>query len=83
MLQSRVLTLGPPGPPPLVHPRHQWYQLQNRVTLDVYAKNLGKDQVRVSFKDSHLTLVINDASGQQEYEIDVELYGKVTTCIVS
>ncbi len=26
--------------------RHQWYQLHSKVTVDVYAKNMSKDQVR-------------------------------------
>ena len=26
--------------------RHQWYQLQSKVTVEVYVKNLRKEQVR-------------------------------------
>lgn len=57
--------------------RHQYYQLQSKVTVDVYAKKLKKEQVSCDFQDKHLTLVINDAEGKEEYRLDVELYGKV------
>ncbi|PNW75124.1 hypothetical protein CHLRE_12g513600v5 [Chlamydomonas reinhardtii] len=57
--------------------RHQHYQLANRVTVDVYAKKLKKEQVAVAFGESHLTVTINDTDGQEEYKLDVELYGKV------
>lgn len=63
--------------PILLH-RHQYYQLQNRVTVDVYAKNIAKEAVSCNFSDTHLTFTIRDiASGEEEYKLDVELYGKV------
>lgn len=48
-----------------------------QVTVDVYAKKLKKEQVAVAFGESHLTVTINDTDGQEEYKLDVELYGKV------
>ncbi|GLC45039.1 hypothetical protein PLESTM_001680100 [Pleodorina starrii] len=57
--------------------RHQHYQLANKVTLDVYAKKLRKDQVTVEFGESHLLVVITDLEGKEDYKLDVELYGKV------
>uniref|UniRef100_A0A7S0S318 Uncharacterized protein n=1 Tax=Chlamydomonas leiostraca TaxID=1034604 RepID=A0A7S0S318_9CHLO len=60
--------------------RHQWYQLQNKVTVDVYAKNLKKEQVEVSFGEQHLCIVIRaEGSGEEEYRLEADLYGKVDT----
>ncbi|KAG1678263.1 hypothetical protein FOA52_013884 [Chlamydomonas sp. UWO 241] len=64
--------------------RHQYYQLQNRVMVDVYAKNKRREDVIVEFTDSHLCITIADESGaaEEEYKLDVDLYGKVdpTAC---
>ncbi len=38
-------------------PRHQWYQIQDRVVVDVYAKGLQPDQVRADFEERRLQLV--------------------------
>ena len=64
-----------PLPPPA--PRHQYYQLQNKVTVDVYAKNIAKEAVSCDFSETHVTFTIRDAAGEEEYKLDVELYGKV------
>lgn len=70
-----------PAAPPEVEAkyRHQYYQLQNRVTVDVYAKNRRREDVTVEFTDSHLCITIADESGvaAEEYKLDVDLYGKV------
>lgn len=44
----------------LVLNRHQWYQIGNKVVIDVYAKNQPKDAVSVqlSGEDSHLRITI-------------------------
>ncbi|GFR43610.1 hypothetical protein Agub_g4707 [Astrephomene gubernaculifera] len=57
--------------------RHQHYQLSNKVTLDVYAKKLRREQVAVEFGESHLAVRIVDAEGQEEYLLDTDLYGKI------
>ncbi|KAG2453736.1 hypothetical protein HYH02_001947 [Chlamydomonas schloesseri] len=57
--------------------RHQHYQLANKVTVDVYAKKLKKEQVAVVFGETHLTVTINDTDGNEEYKLDLELYGKI------
>ncbi|GIL98106.1 hypothetical protein Vretimale_3572 [Volvox reticuliferus] len=57
--------------------RHQHYQLANKVMLDVYAKKLRKEQVKVEFGESHLKVVINDLEGNEEYKLDTDLYGKI------
>mmetsp|Transcript_5272 Transcript_5272/g.11551 ORF Transcript_5272/g.11551 Transcript_5272/m.11551 type:complete len:392 (+) Transcript_5272:110-1285(+) len=57
--------------------RHQWYQLQNKVTVDVYAKNIAKEAVSCHFEQQHLNFAIKDAEGGEEYKLDVDLYGKI------
>lgn len=44
------------------------------------AKNMTKERVDIHIDQQHLRVVIRDAEGQQEYELDVELYGQVS-CI--
>lgn len=44
--------------------RHQHYQIQDKVVVDVYAKNTPKERVSVSFQPRHLHVVIKDAEGQ-------------------
>jgi suppressor of G2 allele of SKP1 len=48
------------------------------VNVDVYAKNIAHDSISCEFKESHLTLIIKDAEGNEDYKLDVELYGKVS-----
>ncbi|KAL6765659.1 SGS domain-containing protein [Haematococcus lacustris] len=57
--------------------RHQWYQLQSKVTVDVYAKGLSKEQAEVTFEEQRLLVVLKDASGEEEYRLDMPLYGKI------
>ncbi|MEW5312716.1 MAG: hypothetical protein WDW38_004329 [Sanguina aurantia] len=70
--------LAPSAPPALdAKYRHQFYQLQNKATVDIYAKALPRDRVRVNFQPSHLSVVIVDATGVEEYQLEVDLFGKV------
>lgn len=68
-----------PAAPAVVGPkyRHAHYQIQDKVSVDIYAKKLKKEQVLCQFQEQHLTVTINDLEGQEEYKLDVELYGKV------
>ena len=43
---------------------------------------MTKERVDIHIDQQHLRVVIRDAEGQQEYELDVELYGQVS-CINS
>jgi suppressor of G2 allele of SKP1 len=44
-----------PKPPP---PRHQWYQVGDKMVVDVFAKALTPDRFRAAFTDSRLTLTV-------------------------
>ena len=48
------------------------------VEVAVLAKNMTKERVDIHIDQQHLRVVIRDAEGQQEYELDVELYGQVS-----
>jgi suppressor of G2 allele of SKP1 len=59
---------------------HQWYQLQERVVVDVYAKRVPADRVRAEFGEKSLTLrVLGDGDGGgDDYELHVPaLYADV------
>ena len=47
------------------------------VEVAVLAKNMTKERVDIHIDKQHLRVVIRDAEGEQEYELDVELYGQV------
>ncbi|DBA95298.1 hypothetical protein WJX82_009900 [Trebouxia sp. C0006] len=71
-----------PSMPPPVDPnqpkyRHQWFQTQSVVEVAVLAKSMTKERVDIHIDQHHLRVVIRDAEGQQEYELDVDLYGQV------
>lgn len=41
------------------------------------AKNMTKEQVDIQIEKQHLRVVIRDAAGEQEYELNLDLYGEV------
>lgn len=45
--------------------------------MDVYAKALPRERVRVVFQPTHLSVIIVDASGELEYQLEVELFSTV------
>ena len=48
------------------------------VEVAVLAKNMTKERVDIQIDKQHLRVVIKDAEGEQEYELDLELYGEVS-----
>jgi suppressor of G2 allele of SKP1 len=67
-------------PAPEAKYRHQFYQMQNKVTIDVYAKNIDKDRVSCNFTDCLLAFSIkasDPGSSEPEYTLDVDLYSKI------
>eukprot|EP00199_Chlamydomonas_sp_CCMP681_P002071 CAMPEP_0119102810 /NCGR_PEP_ID=MMETSP1180-20130426/1428_1 /TAXON_ID=3052 ORGANISM="Chlamydomonas cf sp, Strain CCMP681" /NCGR_SAMPLE_ID=MMETSP1180 /ASSEMBLY_ACC=CAM_ASM_000741 /LENGTH=398 /DNA_ID=CAMNT_0007087163 /DNA_START=27 /DNA_END=1223 /DNA_ORIENTATION=+ len=78
---SAAAPAAAPVPPPVsifegIY-RHQHYQLQNKVNVDVYAKGVSKDQVSVTFGEQHLTVIITRGPDEEPYNLDVELFGKI------
>lgn len=68
--------------------RHQWYQLGNKVVIDVYAKNLPKDAVAVQLSGSdndklHICIKAQPSSStapaaaDEDYVLDLHLFDKV------
>lgn len=48
------------------------------VEVAVLAKNMTKERVDIQIDKQHLRVVIRDAEGEQEYELDLDLYGEVS-----
>ena len=59
--------------------RHQWFQTQTHVEVAVLAKKMTKDRVDIKIEDQHLTVVIRSAEGEQEFELKLPLYSKVSS----
>lgn len=57
--------------------RHQWFQNDRKVELNVLAKGLPKDRVTVKIGKQNVAVTVVDANGHPEYELDVELYAPV------
>ena len=47
------------------------------------AKNMTKERVDIQIDKQHLRVVIRDAEGEQEYELDLDLYGEVSCFAVA
>ena len=58
--------------------RHQWFQTQSHVEVAVLAKKMTKERVDITIEEQHLRVVIWDAEGEQEFELDLPLYSKVS-----
>lgn len=43
------------------------------------AKKMTKDRVDIKIEDQHLTVVIRSAEGEQEFELQLPLYSKVSS----
>lgn len=59
--------------------RHQWFQTQGVVEVAVLAKKMTQDRVDIKIEEQHLSVVIRDAEGEQEFELKLPLYSKVST----
>uniref|UniRef100_A0A7S0VE09 Uncharacterized protein n=1 Tax=Polytomella parva TaxID=51329 RepID=A0A7S0VE09_9CHLO len=57
--------------------RFQHYQIQNKLTLDIYAKKLKPEQVLCRFAPHHLTVEISTVDRVLEFRLDIDLYGEI------
>lgn len=60
--------------------RHQWFQSSNKVEVNILARNMKKEQVKVDIKESTLYVSIApclDSSSGEVWEFGVDLYGPV------
>ena len=66
--------------------RHQFFQTPATVEVNILAKNLSPDSVSVRVQEQRLHVTTRGADGQQDYELDIPLYGQVgartCTCTV-
>lgn len=77
-----VAPTAPPEPVPANAPRptkyrHDWLQMREWVEISVFAKKLTGERLTVNIEPKHLQVVIRDEQGKQEYEMSIDLYGKV------
>jgi len=57
--------------------RHQFFQTPTAVEVNVLAKNLTPERVTVHIEEQRLHVITKDADDQQDYELDLSLYGTV------
>ncbi|CAG9465489.1 unnamed protein product [Pedinophyceae sp. YPF-701] len=57
--------------------RHQWYQTGTHVYVSVFAKNIPKERATVDVRDNALLIQVRSEAGEPEYELAVQLGGKV------
>lgn len=64
--------------PPIARPkvRHEWYQSQTHVVVEVFLKNLKKEDVRVDLAEQHLDICIK-TSESREFTLDLTLCDKI------
>lgn len=48
--------------------------------MNVLAKRLTPDRLKISMEDRRLHIVINSPEGELEFELDTELYDQVRKC---
>ncbi len=61
--------------------RHQWYQIADKVVVDVYVKALPRERLRTEFGEKHLKVEVLDEAGESEWDIDVEVRGLPGACM--
>ena len=57
--------------------RHQWFQSETRVELNVMAKGMSKDRVCVEIEPRRLKVATKDEAGNQDYVLDLDLYAEI------
>jgi suppressor of G2 allele of SKP1 len=53
--------------------RHEWFQTDSSINLDIFIKNLSANQVKVEFVPSSISVSIK-TSGSTETALDFELF---------
>ena len=60
--------------------RHQFFQTPSTVEVSILAKNLSPESVSVHIQEQRLHVTTRGADGQQDFELDIPLYGQVGVC---
>lgn len=58
--------------------RYQFFQTPKIVEVDVLAKNLTPDRFQMDIEERKLHVVVKSPEGEQEYELNVDLYDAVS-----
>ncbi|KAG7672686.1 hypothetical protein Ndes2526B_g08785 [Nannochloris sp. 'desiccata'] len=59
--------------------RHQWFQNDNRVEINVMAKKMPKERVCVVIEPHRLKVATKNEAGEEEYVLEVDLYSEIDT----
>ena len=62
--------------------RHQWFQINDTVEVNVLAKGVAKENVSVQISEQQLRVVLLGPTGEEEFDLNVQLWDKVSTCFV-
>lgn len=74
-LQTTPAQAAPTQPEEQVNrPRHDWYQSQTNVYINIFVKKVRPEQAKVDIQDKRISLVINT---DQEYVFDAHLSGTI------
>ena len=57
--------------------RHQWFQINDIVEVNVLAKGVAKENVSVQISEQQLRVVLLGPTGEEEFDLDVQLWDKV------
>ncbi|KAI8376173.1 SGS domain-containing protein [Radiomyces spectabilis] len=57
--------------PPSIRARHEWFQNEKNVTVEIFIKNLQQDAVQVEFYDQSLSVVIRMPTGG-EFSLELD-----------
>ena len=81
---ERVAAAGPPASATQPRPayKHQWYQSQTHVTLEVMAKNVDPADATFDLTPERVVVVVRgkgdaDPDGAADYRLDVRLFGGI------
>eukprot|EP01026_Neomeris_dumetosa_P043447 TRINITY_DN3642_c0_g1_i5.p1 TRINITY_DN3642_c0_g1~~TRINITY_DN3642_c0_g1_i5.p1 ORF type:complete len:311 (+),score=77.59 TRINITY_DN3642_c0_g1_i5:106-1038(+) len=57
--------------------RHQHYQTLQAMNVDVFAKKLTQERLKIEFSEQSLTVKINSPEGDPEYELILDLFAPI------
>ncbi|KAJ2157459.1 Cochaperone protein [Coemansia sp. RSA 552] len=65
VVEAAAAEAGPAAPQPRSRVRHEWYQTEDTVILEVFIKRVQKDAATIEFEDRSVSLSIKMATGSE------------------
>eukprot|EP01024_Parvocaulis_polyphysoides_P064898 TRINITY_DN7556_c1_g2_i2.p1 TRINITY_DN7556_c1_g2~~TRINITY_DN7556_c1_g2_i2.p1 ORF type:complete len:317 (-),score=82.44 TRINITY_DN7556_c1_g2_i2:92-1042(-) len=66
-----------PPPPPAPKYRHQHYQTPQAMNIDIFAKKLTQERLKINFSEKQVSVTINSLEGEPEFELNLDLYSEI------